>query len=335
MKTSDRDLGGTVAVEAPDLTLLDLHPAPDDFLGEVVAGLSDTPKHLPCKFFYDKHGSKLFDRICELDEYYPTRTEMAIMEERIDDIAAGIGPQAALIEFGSGSSLKTRVLLDHLEDPVAYVPIDISREHLIATARDLQEAYPDIEILPVCADYTNAYQLPTPKRLARRKVVYFPGSTIGNFSPAEALDFLRKVAKMAGIHGGFLLGFDLRKERAVLERAYNDAEGVTAAFNLNLLHRIRRELGAELDVDAFAHEVVYDAELGRIEMHLVSQRDQAIVLGDQRFELRAGERIHTENSHKYTLDGMAAMAEQAGFCFDHSWVDERKYFCVGLLSACS
>ena len=315
-----------------DPPLLDLHPEPSDFLGEVVEGLSSPKKTLPYKYFYDARGSALFDRICELEEYYPTRTELGIMEDSIDAIAECLGPEVLLVEFGSGSSIKTRILLDHLDHPVAYVPIDISREHLVRTAHELQEAYPKIEILPLCADYTTEYYLPKASRMSRRKVVYFPGSTIGNFEPAMARMFLERVGQTVGEGGGLLLGFDLEKDAAVLERAYNDSEGVTAEFNLNLLRRINRELGADFDLEGFEHRAVYNRDLGRIEMYLYSRREQTVGVGGRRFGFAAGERIHTENSHKYTLEKMRRLTSEAGFALQQVWKDERSYFCVAFLA---
>lgn len=314
---------------AADPPLLDLHPEPGDFLGEVLAGLGAEPRTLPCKYFYDERGSRLFDRICELEEYYPTRTEISILEARGDEMAAAIGPRVLLVEPGSGSSFKTRLLLDRLEDPVGYVPIDISGEHLLAAARIVQASYPGLEVLPVCADYTREIPLPTPRRTPRRAVAYFPGSTIGNFEPREASDFLATMGRLVGTGGGLLLGFDLEKEREILERAYDDREGVTADFNRNLLRRIRDELGGAIDPDGFAHRALWNADEGRVEMHLVARGPQRIHIGDREFLLAAGESIHTESSYKYTRPGMERLAAAAGWKLRDSWVDDGELFCVG------
>ena len=222
--------------------LLDLKPQAAVFLDDVVEGLSQSPKCLPCKYFYDERGSQLFDRICELDEYYLTRTELAIMRQFASEMAEQIGPGVMLVEYGSGSSIKTRLLLDHLPDPVAYVPVDISREHLQAVADQLSRAYPHIEMLPVCADFTEHFDLPVPKRRPTHVAVYFPGSTIGNLQPEDACQLLDRIARLCGVGGGLLIGVDLQKEISVIEDAYNDEAGVTAEFNLNLLKHINQLL---------------------------------------------------------------------------------------------
>ncbi len=299
---------------------------------EVIAGLRRSPKEIHCKFFYDRQGSRLFDRICELEEYYPTRTELAIMRRDAAEMAALIGPRAMVIEYGSGSSLKTPLLLDALEDPVAYVPIDISRGHLEASAARLAERYREIEVLPVCGDYTGAIEIPPTRRSARRRVVYFPGSTIGNFASPETVAFLRRIAGVCGGGGGALIGADLKKDKGVLERAYDDREGVTAAFNLNLLQRFNRELGADFDLDGFRHLAFYDQELGRIEMHLVSRRRQTVKIGGERIDFAAGERIHTENSYKYSLEDFRDLAAAAGLEVERVWTDDDLLFSVQYLT---
>lgn len=309
-------------------TLLDLHPSADSFGEAVSEGLGKTPKTLPCKYFYDERGSQLFDQICELDEYYLTRAELEIMQRHAAGMATQIGPRAMLVEYGSGSSVKTRLLLDQLTDLAAYVPVDISREHLQRTADQLSAAYPNIEVLPVCADFTLGFELPLARRPPSHVAVYFPGSTIGNFTPDAALEILGGIAILCGPGGGLLIGIDLQKDTNVLEAAYNDATGVTAEFNLNLLKRIQRELDATIDVGQFAHEAVYNAQLGRVEISLVSQRDQSVTLGGQTFELAAGERITTEYSHKYTIEGFARLASQVGFELHQSWTDEQSRFAV-------
>lgn len=298
------------------------------FLDDVLRGLQQSPKTLPCKYFYDAVGSRLFDRICELDEYYPTRTEQAITVAHADAIAARIGPRAMLVEYGSGSSIKTRTLLDHADDLVAYVPVDISAAHLAATAQGLRERYPDIEVLPVCADFTKPFELPVPSREPRRRTVYFPGSTIGNFAPDAARALLERIASQCGSGGSLVIGIDLQKDPRVLEAAYDDAEGVTAAFNLNLLRRINRELGADFVVEAFRHLARYDETHGRIEMHLESLRDQVVTIGGRRIAFTEGETICTEHSHKYTVDGFAGLAANAGFTVDARWTDDRDWFAL-------
>ncbi|MFZ5829476.1 MAG: L-histidine N(alpha)-methyltransferase [Planctomycetota bacterium] len=327
--TADHKLQGHEMSYPPYPTsLVDQEPSTADFLHDVLTGLRRQPKHLPCKYFYDARGSQLFDRICDLDEYYPTRTELAIMEQYAPEMAAQIGPGVRLVEFGSGSSVKTRGLLDHLEDCVAYVPVDISREHLQRTAEDLSRAYPDIEILPVCADFTAEFDLPEPRRAPSHTAVYFPGSTIGNFAPADARALLRRIAPLCGLEGGLLLGVDLQKERAVLEAAYNDGAGVTAEFNLNLLRHINRELRADFRIDRFAHRAFYNERCGRIEMHLVSRCRQAVTIAGERFSFVEGEAICTEYSHKYTIDGMAQMAAAAGLTLRRYWTDPKRLFAV-------
>ncbi len=313
------------------IRLIDYCPETDTFFDVVRDGLTQPQKAIPSKFFYDARGSRLFDRITELPAYYLTRTEMAIMRRFIGEMVGRIGPRCLLVEYGSGSSLKTRILLDHLDDPAGYVPIDISREHLLRSARTLQAAYPGLPIRPVCADYTTAFDLPVPD--GARPVVYFPGSTIGNFTPEEAVGFLRHVAGVVGPGGGLLIGVDLQKDVAVIEAAYNDAQGVTAAFNLNLLRRINRELGGTFDLDGFAHRACYDRAHGRIEMHLVSLADQCVRLGALQIPFRRGETILTEYSYKYRPTDFAAIAREAGFDVEQVWTDERRYFSVQDLMA--
>jgi dimethylhistidine N-methyltransferase len=321
------------------LRLYDYAPAPDRLLEDVVEGLSLPRKALPPKYFYDEAGARLFERICELDAYYPTRTEIGILERSIGEIATALGPAVRLVEFGSGSGVKTRLLLEHLERPTAYMPIDISREQLAAFALSVAAAFPGLDVAPVCADYTSAWQLPRAGGDAVRTIVFFPGSTIGNFERAEAAQFLRRTAALCGEAGGLLLGVDLRKSPALIERAYNDPEGVTAAFNLNLLRRINRECDADFDLQAFTHHAPYDAAEGRIEMRLVSRRAQTVEIGRGlpggpllRAEFRAGEHIVTEYSHKYTPEGFAALAAEGGWRVERGWTDERGWFGVFLLA---
>lgn len=317
--------------QALSVTLHDYHPRADDMRTEVLRGLHDEPKTLPCKYFYDERGSALFDAICELPEYYLTRTELAILETHVDDMVAALGPDVLLVEPGSGSSLKTRLLLEHLRHPAAYVPVDISRTHLVGSADRLNRQYPDLEVIPVCADFNRPFDLPKTGRRARRTVVYFPGSTLGNFEPPAAIGLLRHLRRLAGEQGALLVGVDLRKSQAVLERAYNDSAGVTAEFNLNLLRRLNRELAGNFELSRFGHHAVYDAGEGRIEMRLVSKGDQVVSVAGEEFGFRDGEFILTEYSYKHTLDGFARLAGRAGLAVRRVWTDDRRYFSVQLL----
>jgi len=299
-----------------------------DTLTEILEGLSRTQKSLSPKFFYDERGSKLFDDICELPEYYLTKTELAIMRAHIDDMAALIGPQASLIEFGSGSGLKTRILLDGLDRLAAYVPVEISREYLITAAQSLAADYPDTEVWPVLADFTQPFQLPSPSVMPLRNIVYFPGSTIGNFSPEKAHSLLTVMHEEAGADGALLIGVDLQKDRAVIERAYNDSAGVTAEFNLNVLSRINTEFGANFDLALFRHHAVYNEEHGRIEMYLISACEQIVRIDGRSFSFEKGETILTEHSHKYTVEQFAKLANRAGFAVDTVWTDPENLFSV-------
>jgi L-histidine N-alpha-methyltransferase len=314
--------------------LQDLEPSTQEFRDAVLAGLGEVPKTLPCKFFYDAEGSRLFDQICELPEYYPTRTELKLLADAAGEIAGLIGPRARLVEFGSGAGVKIRLLLNALDRPAAYVPVDISRDHLMMAAADLARDFPALQIAPICADYTKPFALPAPSGLHPEITVgFFPGSTIGNFTPAEALGFLTRARKLLGPGSAMLVGVDLRKAENILVPAYDDAAGVTAAFNLNLLVRINRELGGNFDLEQFAHEARWNDALGRIEMHLVSRRDQEVRIGRARFAFRAGETIHTENSHKYTLDQFRALAVEAGYNPRAAWTDTAGLFSVHMLDA--
>lgn len=314
------------AADQPELTEQGARSEED--LAEILEGLGREQKALSPKFFYDDRGSKLFDRITRLPEYYLTSAELAIMERHVREMAALVGPQASLIEFGSGSSTKTRILLEHLDRLAAYVPVDISREHLVAAAARLSADFPHIEVLPVAADFTQPFQLPSPRVMPLRNIVYFPGSTIGNFTPEAALGLLRVMRHEAAEDGALLIGVDLQKDKAVLERAYNDSAGVTAEFNLNMLRRLNVEFGADFDLEGFQHRAVYNDALGRIEMHLVSLREQSVSLTGRTFHFDKGETIRTEYSHKYTLDGFATMAAQAGFAVARTWTDPNSLFSV-------
>jgi dimethylhistidine N-methyltransferase len=302
------------------------------FLQDVQTGLAKSQKELHCKYFYDERGSQLFDRICELDEYYPTRTELGIMCEHASAIAQRIGPKAVLVEYGSGSSTKTRLLLDHLDEPQAYLPVDISGDHLLQTARQLKADYDDLDIHPIVADFTTGFDLPDPYG-SSRTTVYFPGSTIGNLRSDEAVGLLMKIADQCGPEGGLLIGFDLAKDEAVLQAAYDDAAGVTAEFNLNLLHRINRELDADFDVERFAHVATYNRSESRVEIYIESLDEQTVCVGGKEFNFEQGERIFTEYSHKYRVDQFVSMAAQAGLSMDALWTDSNDYFAVMHLSS--
>jgi L-histidine Nalpha-methyltransferase len=305
------------------------------FRDDVLAGLAATPKAIPAKHFYDARGSALFDRICTLAEYYPTRTERSILDAHADEMAAALGTRVLLVEPGAGSSDKTRVLLRALEDPAAYVPVDISAEHLQHSADALRAELPTIEVLPVAADFTRGFAMPKPRRTPLRRAVFFPGSTLGNFEPEAARRLLAGFRQIAGRDGRLLLGVDLHKDVGVLERAYDDAQGVTAQFNLNLLARINRELGGNFDLAAFAHVAFYDRERGRIEMHLESRRDQVVRVADRTFRFRAGERLHTENSYKYTPASIAELGAAAGWRTLRQWRDARDWFALCLFAPSS
>lgn len=305
--------------------------AADALAAVVLEGLKKEPKELSPVWFYDELGSFLFDNICELPEYYITRTELQIMHAHANEMAQHIGPDAALIEFGSGTSLKTRLLLDRLEQPAAYVPVDISREHLFDAAGSLAKDYPKLHIVPVCADFTQNFELPRLIQAAQRRVVYFPGSTLGNFDRTQAQALLVRMREMVGKNGAVLIGIDLRKDPRVLERAYDDAAGVTAEFNINALRHVNRELGADFDLDAFEHTAVWIENESRIEMHLVSTRDQVVHLGGEKVRIGCGEHLRTEYCHKYTLDSFNELAATAGLQVSRVWTDPDKQFSVQLL----
>ncbi|MFO0960449.1 MAG: L-histidine N(alpha)-methyltransferase [Isosphaeraceae bacterium] len=298
---------------------------------DVIEGLSLPQKRLPSKYFYDAAGSRLFDRITELPEYYPTRTEMGVMQAHAAAMAARCGPRCQLIELGAGALTKVRLLLDHLEDPAGFVPVDVSGTHLRRAASALAADYPDLDIEPVVADFTAPFDVPEVG--ASRRVAYFPGSTIGNLDPPDADDLLRRIARLVRPGGGLFLGVDLRKDVGILERAYNDSAGVTAAFNRNLLARIDRELGGDFRAASFRHHAFYNAERSRIEMHLVSDVPRRVRVAGEAFDFLAGESIHTENSYKYDADELAARATGCGLRLDERWTDARGYFAVLYLTA--
>jgi len=293
-----------------------------------MVGLSSDPRTLPCKYFYDERGAALFQKICELPEYYITRTEIDILDRHRAEIASQLGPNIELIGLGTGAGTKTRILIEALEKPAAYVPVDISEKQLRKSSMLFRKIFPDLEILPVCADYLQPVVLPSPRHKAARNVVYFPGSTIGNFEPKEALEFLRRVANVSGQGGGLLIGADLQKDPSVIEAAYNDSAGVTAQFNLNLLARLNRGIGADFDLGQWQHRAIYNSDAGRIEMYLISATDQTVHIGDREFHFRAGEKILTEHSYKHTPEGFIALAGQAGFDFVKLWTDDARLFGV-------
>lgn len=311
----------------------DLRPDAGDFRQEVIAGFSRSPKALPPKFFYDERGSELFEAICELPEYYPTRTEVALMREKANEMARHLRPGCVLIEYGSGSGRKTRILVEALA-PAAYVPIDIASAQLTGWSAELARAFPAVTVIAVCADYSRPFALPGLDRFREhRRVIFFPGSTVGNFTVPEALAFLKNACRVAQPGGAMLVGVDLKKDPALLQAAYDDAQGITAQFNLNLLARINRELGASIDITAFRHRAFYNAELGRIEMHLESLRDQQVAIADRTFAFSQGETIHTENSYKYSIAEFQDLARRAGFVAQTCWTDSRELFSVHYLTA--
>lgn len=315
----------------PSIEFHDLHPTPADFAAEVLAGLRRRPRYIPPKFFYDARGSQLFDQITALPEYYLTRAEVEVLTANAAEIARRVGTGSLLVEPGGGSCAKVRILLEGLR-PCAYVPMDISREHLRAAAEQVAAEFPWLEVHASCTDFTRAMALPdsAPEPEGPR-VAFFPGSSIGNFDPEGAVGFLAAVAGLVGPGGFLLIGADRKKDKAVLDAAYDDTAGVTAAFNLNLLERMNRELGADFDLSAWRHRAFYDEAQGRIEMHLVSVRPQTIRVAGEAFEFAAGETIHTENSYKYGIEEFQALAARAGFQPEAVWTDARGLFAVHLL----
>ena len=323
-------------IEAGTQSLLHLHEVAIDTDGvrrEVLHGLQLPAKELPCKLFYDERGSELFERICELDEYYLTRTEIALLERHGGEIAALIGPQVLLIELGSGNSRKTQILLDQLAEPAAYLPVDLAREQLLRSARAVAGAHPLLEVHPMVADYTQDWSLPQISRAVARRVGFFPGSTIGNFLHEQAVSFLGRLRELLGPAGALLIGVDLKKDPQVLHRAYNDQSGVTAQFNLNILAHLNRRFGSDFQLEQFAHQAHYNRRLGRIEMHLISREDQQVHFDEQAIPLRAGERILTEVSYKYSLGQFGRMARGGGLQVERIWTDPRRWFSLLWLTA--
>ena len=315
------------------IEFIDQHPELGDFRSEVLAGLSLPQKQILPKYFYDQRGSKLFEEICELDEYYPTRTEISILERNSGEIARLLGDEAVLIEYGSGNSSKVRILLDAVAGHWVYVAVDISKDHLIRSAAELAKAYPKLGVIAICADYSKPFSLPDDATLSgKARTAFFPGSTIGNLDPADAVAFLTNTAATVGPGGSMLLGVDLKKDARILNAAYNDSQGLTAEFNLNVLARINRELDADFDLAAYAHKAFYNEQRSRIEMHLESLADQSVKLDGAEISFNKGETIHTENSYKYSVEEVRALAARAGFHTAQIWTDSNDLFGVFYLT---
>ncbi|HEV2188184.1 MAG TPA: L-histidine N(alpha)-methyltransferase [Stellaceae bacterium] len=307
---------------------IDLAPGEESFRDAVLSGLGREPKSLPCKFFYDQRGSALFEGICEVPEYYLTRAEMAILETFAGAIARRIGPHCRLIELGSGSSRKVRLLLNALEAPVAYVPVDISRDFLRQAAANIATDFPELQIAAVCADYTRPFELPALPGPPGKRVGFFPGSTIGNFEPAAVVGFFAHCGRLLGPGAEMLVGVDVKKDKAVLDAAYNDAAGLNAEFNLNLLRRIRKELDSHIDIAGFEHVAFYNPDEGRVELYIRSKKAQSATIAGRQFSFGEGEMIHTENSYKYAIPEFRELAARAGFAALDTWTDRDGKFSV-------
>ncbi|MGA7438424.1 MAG: L-histidine N(alpha)-methyltransferase [Luteibacter sp.] len=320
-----------MSAQPKDIRLDDRHPDIEDTLHTVRRGLAAKPKKLPSRLFYDERGSALFEAICEQPEYYLTRTEIAIMRDHAADIADALGTDVRLVEYGSGSGIKTRMLLEHLETPVAYVPVEISRTALMESVAELASQFPGVPMQPVCADFTQPLRLPVAARSPRRTVIYFPGSTIGNFESKEAIRILRQMRTEMSDGGGIIVGVDLKKDPAEIEAAYNDAAGVTRDFTLNMLVRLNREVGTDFDIDAFRHRARYNALAGRIETTLVSTKRQDVHVGPDVYAFREDEAMQVEYSCKYSLDDFAQMANKAGLSVAQVWMDPDQRFSVQYL----
>ncbi len=321
----------TLSTSLPKLH--DLHPAVPDIAADVLAGLSARPRSLPSKYFYDALGSRLFERICETPEYYLTRAELAILKHHAAAIANALGERVRLVEYGTGAGDKTRLLLQALSDPVAYLPVEISRSALLDSIGQLARAFPALELIPVCADFTQTIDLPPTRRRAQRTVVYLAGSTIGNFVEHDAVDLLRHMRETAGSGGALLLGFDLKKDPAAIRAAYNDAQGITAAFTLNLLQRLNRELDADFDLTHFTHRAEYNVDAGRIETDIISRCTQQVRVAGQQFVLQQGEAIRVEVSCKYDQADIIRLATAAGLRCGASWQDPQGLFAMQVLEA--
>ena len=302
------------------------------FKSDVLTGLSQKRKSIPCKYLYDQRGSQLFDEICRTPEYYPTRTEIALLKEHAEEIARLMGLGAHLIEFGSGSSIKVRILLDAATKLESYIPVDISRHHLMQAASNIAKDYPKLKVWPITTDFTQPFQLPNNARDGCN-VGFFPGSTIGNFTSDEAKAFLVNSAKIVQPGGSMIIGVDLKKDHKILNAAYNDKKGVTSSFSLNLLRRINREIGGNFDAKRFRHEALYNAKMGRMEIFLVSLDQQSVRVNGHTFNFKSGERIHTENSHKYEIGEFQNIARASGFSPLKVWVDDKSLFSIHYLRA--
>jgi len=323
------------------LKFFDDQPVAEDILTEVIAGLTQPQKVLPAKYFYDEQGSKLFEAITQLPEYYPTRVEINLLREHRETIAQLVKDDVWLLEYGSGASLKIRLLLQAIR-PNCYVPMDISKDFLLASAESLMEDYPWLNVYAACVDYSQPVRLPADMITSAQKLGFFPGSSIGNFSPQEAQIFLQGVRQTLGKDGAMLIGIDLQKDKQVLEAAYNDCQGVTAAFNFNILQHINGVLGTKFDLEHFEHKAIYSEEKSRIEMHLISTMDQIVKISDSnnpdsetaQIVFKSGETIHTENSYKYSKQGFTDLVEGAGFEVRECWSDDKEYFAMFYLHCC-
>ena len=311
------------------MDFVNLAPSSTTVLKEVLAGLSKSQKSLPPKLLYDKRGSEIFEKICLLKEYYPTRAETEILKNHATDICHMIGESSVIVEPGSGAGDKIRFLLPHLINPKAYVPIEISKEILLRMTEELHKEFPQLKVIPVCADFNQPIELPLTLDWERAKeVIFFPGSTIGNFNPQEAVNFLKNMATLVGHGGGLVIGVDMKKAPEVFKLAYDDPHGVTADFNLNLLQRLNREVSARFDVRNFSHEAIYDEKLGRVEMHLVSKISQLVKVNETVFRFKEGETIHTESSYKYSVDEFAELCAKARWQIKKFWKNTENQFCV-------
>lgn len=316
--------------------LHDFAPDTDSLFYKIIVGLQKEPKELPNELLYDEQGSQLYDQVCEQEDYYVTRTELAIMQQYIGEMAAQIGPDALLVEYGSGSSLKTRLLFNHLPQLAGYVPIDISKEHLMQAAAAITSDYPHIEVLPVCADYTQPFDLPQVNRAVARRVAYYPGSTIGHLRPDEAVTFLEQIRTACGPDSALLIGVDLKKDPQILTRAYNDNHpnvNVKSSFCLNTLHHMRRRFSTDLQPDNFRYQGFYNETLGRIELHIISCQDQVLKINDESISFHENESILIGYSYKYTLAEFESLASKAGWSVKQVWVDKQQLVSVQYLTA--
>lgn len=314
-----------------NLRFIDYHPKEENIREMVISGLSRPQKEIPAKLLYDKRGSELFDSITRQPEYYQTRTEMEILEQNASAIGHLIGPKSMIIEFGSGHTRKIRRLFECLEDQQCYTAVEISKEYLLEACKTLANDFPKVDVIAVCADFLKPFDPPVPRTEVQKKVVFFPGSTIGNFEPETARKLLEHAAVQVGPSGGLLIGVDLKKAQSTLEAAYNDEAGVTAAFEMNVLTRLNRELDANFVIDGFRYSGSYNAERGRIEMYLVSVREQSVCIGETHFTFAERERLHVENSYKFTVEEFQTFAKKAGFTPRQAWVDPKQLFSLHYL----